>query len=40
MVEVAELDVAHIISTSHPRRSEALEETPDAIITTRAKELA
>ena len=28
--EVAELVVAHIISTSYPRRSEALGETPES----------
>ena len=38
-VEVAEL-VAHIDSTSYPRRSEALEETPDATITTTTKDPA
>ena len=30
--------VAHINSTSYPRRSEALEETPDAAITTTTKD--
>ena len=38
--EIAELVVAHIDSTSYPRRSEALEETPDATITTTAKDPA
>ena len=38
--EVAEPDIAHVISTSYPRRSEALEETLDAIITSRAEEPA
>ena len=36
-VKEAELDVAHIISTSYPRRGKALEETPAARITTTAK---
>ena len=40
LVEVAETVVAHIISTSYLRRSEALEVTPDASITTREKEPA
>ena len=35
--EVAELVVAHIISTYYPRRSKALKETPDTTITTMAK---
>ena len=38
--EVAELVVAHIISTSYPRRSKALKETPDATITSTAKDPA
>jgi hypothetical protein len=38
--EVAELVVAHIISTFYPRRSKALKEIKDAAITTRAKEPA
>ena len=37
-VEEAELGVAHIISTFYPRRSKALKETPDATITTTAKD--
>ena len=36
-VEEAELVVAHIISTSYPRRSKALKEATDATITTTAK---
>ena len=40
LVEVAEVDVAHIISTFYPQRSKALKEIPDAIITTRAKDPA
>ena len=40
LVEVEELVVAHNISTSYPRRSEALEETPDATITTTVKDSA
>ena len=39
-VEEAELDIAHIISTSYPRRGKALKETPDARITTRSEEPA
>ena len=39
-VEEAELDVAHIISTSYPRRSKALKETPDATIITMAEDPA
>ena len=40
LVEVAELVIAHIISTFYPRRSKALKETTDATITTTPNELA